>query len=590
VARPHIGSTPTWFDASRYCLLAVAGLAPVVMTRLIGALPLTHDAFELPKMIVVRVLLAAALVLWAISVRREDRPVRLSWWLAAVGLYVAWTALATAFSDAPAVSLVGGHGRLDGLLTVVTYGLLGFLAMQLFTSASHLVQLARTLTISGLIVGLYGAGQNFGFHPFYQLGTSEFTAERVFASMGNPVFLGGLLVLLVPIETTLALADARRSWRIAGWVAVIVSMVALVGTATRASWLVGLFEIALLLVILVRKRVRIPRSAMVGAGIGAAVGTAVVVRSLRAADQVMNVALRFASIFRGDGGSATERFFVMRAAVDATRARPVLGWGPGRFEVAFQRFRPAGHVEAFPRNSLDNAHNMLLQISATAGIVAAVAWAVSVIWPLAQTACGAFSRDAEPKRLIFSGFWLGAVGYALFLMAGISVVGSSSIFWMVLGVLAGLRVRGTERSPGAWFSAIPWLLGVVLAVTAVWGATAFAADNRYMLARERVRGDAPGDPMEATLAALRLAPRDYTYLEHVVLLTEGVDPAAAKQAALNALAVEPQDLMTMLLLVQTHVQLGELDQAVQVLQEAKEAAPLNPDVAAWEEKLSTQTH
>lgn len=574
--------------AARTCLYGIVALAPLVMTRLFTGPPLTHDAFELPKAIVVRTLTALALLLWTIAVNRERRSVRLSWWLAPVAAYVGWVALATAFSRAPIVSILGGHARLDGLTSVATYGVLAFVGLQLFTSGAHLLALARTITASALVVSAYGALQTQGFHPFYQLGTAEFTSERAFASLGNPVFLGGYLVLVLPVMTVIAMADESRGWRIAAWAGVIAGTVALIGTATRAAWLVAVVEIGLFAVALVRKRVRVRPSGIAALVAGAIAGVAVIVRSMRSGDQVMNVVLRFSSMFRGDDGSSTERFLVMKAATQAVLERPLVGFGPARFTEAFNRFRPAAHVAAYPHGGIDNAHNMVLQVAATAGLPAAAAWLTATVWPLVTTARAAFSAESGRQRLVLTGLWIGGAGYAVFLMAGISVMGASPVFWIILAALAGMGARTVELR-GRWVSALPLVAAVALVVVVGWSSARFAADNRYMLARERVHGLVPGDPEQATIEALRFAPWDMTYRQHLVLLAQGTDPVEAKRTALLVLEVEPDDLLTNVLLVQTHLELGELEQAVRVLQHAKEIAPTNPDVIALERKVSSQT-
>jgi len=566
--------------SARACLLAIVALAPLVTTQRIGGPPLTHDAFELPKAIVVRTLAAAALFIWAVAARREGRAIRVSWWLAPVGVYVGWVGLATAFSAAPVVSLLGSHGRLGGFITALGYGILAFTAMQVFASGKHMVSLARAVTVSALIVSVFGVAQTQGFNPFFDLGTGEVSAGRVYATLGNPVFLGGFLVLVVPMLTAVALADDSRVWRLTAWAGVLAGMVSLIATASRAAWVVALVEIAVLLAIVVRKRVRIPRSALAAVVVGSAVGASVIARSLRSHDPVMNVAMRFSTIFRGDGGSATERMLISRAAIRAVMDRPLFGFGPGRFSVAFSRFRPIEHAKAFPAFEVDNAHDMVLHVAATAGIVAAVAWMAAAIWPVvtsARHAWSPFSESSTHQRLVLSGLWLGAAGYSAFMLTGISVIDAGAIFWITLATLASVTARSwtpKRRLP----LVLSWLTGLLVVVTIGFSATRFVADNRYMLAREIVHGMVAGDSMAATERALSYAPYDVTYRRHVVELTQVTDPQRAKTAARDVLSIEPDDKATILMLAQIHLGLGESEEAVRVLQRAEELAPEDPMV------------
>ena len=554
--------------------LAVA-LAPVVMSRLIAAAPLTHDTYELPKVVVVRLLAAIALLAWSVEWRRSGE-LRRSWWLAPLGIFGTWTALATAFSGSPATSLLGMHGRLLGLATTLTYVVLAFVSFQVFESSHHLIPLTRAVTLSGFLVTLYGVLQVVHLDPFYYFPTDEFTAGRVFSTFGNPVFLGGFLTLLVPVVVTMALSEQSRLWSVFGWATFVLAIVTLLGTATRSAWLVVFAEVVCLAVIARRKRL-LPGALGIGAiVIAGMLGVAQVIVGLSSSSPVLNVATRATSVLTGGDGSTTERMMVAQAALRAIGARPLLGFGPDRFVIAFRMFRPEAHVLQFPANIIDNAHSVPLQVAATAGVVAALAWLMCIALPLPRLAPLTFSPSGTQGRVLFAGMWVAVAGYALFSFAGIQVVGAEALFWVLLGVLAGTTAGVAATTPRVWGSVLVGVSAVVVVAATVWGIVLLGADHDFLRARMQVRGYAAGDQVASVRQAAELSPLDITYLRQLWIVTDPADRAAQNAELEQALAIEPDDFDSLVALRDLAVARDNTSLASSLLSRIQTVAPNDP--------------
>lgn len=566
-------------DAARRYLIAVVVLAPVLMSRLIGFAPLTHDTYELPKAVVVRALAALALLAWSVEWVRGGR-VRWSWWLVPLGALAGWTGLATAFSTSPATSLLGMHGRLEGLLATLTYVVLAFVAMQVFSSSADLVPLMRGVIASGLVVTGYAVLQVFHLDPFYYFPTDEFTAGRVFSTFGNPVFLGGYLVLLIPVAVMAALSEESRAWGLLAWATTALSMGALLGTATRTAWVAVLVEVLVLVVVAWRKRLRPSAEAIGVLALGVCLALVMVVRGLSSQNPVLNVLARVGTLFSGGDGSSTERLIIARTALRAVAERPVLGYGPDRFVVAFHMLRPAEHVRLFPTNLVDNAHSIPLQIAATAGVVAALAWLVSIVWPLVRVAPSTFSDATGRGRALAGGLWVAVAGYALFSLVGISVTGAEAVAWVLLGVLAGASARVASPSPRVWGKVLVAVSAVVVVVAIVWGSMLLAADYAFVRTRMEVRGFATGDPAVSAAGAVALSPLDITYLRQLPLVATSMSVEVRIGQLQRALSVEPEDLDSLLLLRELAAGEGDTAIAANALARARRLAPNDSQVTA----------
>src|SRR5215472_15095562 len=119
------------------------------------------------------------------------------------------SAMATAFSSHPALSLNGSNWRRFGLLTET--GLLVFVlfaAAWLAANPNNIRDLLRATTAAGAIASLYGIAQYFGWDPLlpakaYQAGEGPFTIVRPPGTLGHADYFAAWLTMVA--FTSLAL-------------------------------------------------------------------------------------------------------------------------------------------------------------------------------------------------------------------------------------------------------------------------------------------------------------------------------------------------------------------------------------------------
>ncbi|MEJ2209779.1 MAG: O-antigen ligase family protein, partial [Anaerolineae bacterium] len=112
----------------------------------------------------------------------------------------------TLLSVTPLVSLMGSYQRLQGTYTTLSYIVVFFLMLQGLRTRR---QLNRVITISIVVsfpIALYGLVQHFGLDPLPWGGNVE---RRVASNMGNSIFVGAYLIMILP----LTLSRLLESWR-----------------------------------------------------------------------------------------------------------------------------------------------------------------------------------------------------------------------------------------------------------------------------------------------------------------------------------------------------------------------------------------
>jgi tetratricopeptide (TPR) repeat protein len=104
--------------------------------------------------------------------------------------------LATITSVVPRVSLWGSYQRLQGTYSALTYMLLFMLLLQTLRRREQLQRLLTVMIMASLAPALYGLVQHNGIDPLPWGGDVTF---RVAANMGNAIFIGAYLIMVIPL-------------------------------------------------------------------------------------------------------------------------------------------------------------------------------------------------------------------------------------------------------------------------------------------------------------------------------------------------------------------------------------------------------
>ena len=488
------------------CLFLVP-LATTDFTWLGSGWVFTLDSFETVKSFALRVGTLAALAAWVWGRAGEGFTVRrspLDWPLLA---FAAWLGVSTVFSIQIPVSVLGKYRAAGGLVDTVAVVLLCYLTIQLVRGGRDVRTLAVALTASATIVAVFGLGQAFGWVGETGL-VASFELERVWSTFGNPVPLGGFLVLTAPVALGLALAGERAGVRLAWYAVFAIQALCLLLTYTRGAWL-GLAGAVVVLVVLVALR-RTHLAAIDWTAAAASVAGAALVasRTLSASSPTLSVAQRLVSAFDLGSGSIASRRLIWEGALDALAKRPVTGWGPGTFRYVHSMFKPAELVRQTGSGMYaDNAHSYPLDLAVAAGLPGVVLGAAIVVVALGRSARLVASGESGRSGLILVGIWAAACGFVIYTLSGVASAGSTVVFWVILGALTAPLAR-TVTVPQVRISAAGRIVvAVVAAALAVLAAFPIAADHHAFAGTDT---DEP-DRIAAATRAVSLNPANDSY-------------------------------------------------------------------------------
>ena len=471
-------------------LIGLVLLTPLIVMS--DPFPRTFFPFIVGKALYARTMIELAFLTWVLlAVRYPAYRIPRSWLLGTVGIYMVAMALATAVSVSPQRSIWSTYERMMGLFDTAHWFLLALMAAAVFRSWAHWRTLLNVNLAVGLLMGLLGLAEHFDFAPvvdrIHYLATPQGgPSTRLEITLGNPTYVGAYYLVNVTIalgllghsllrpdrqSTPRAVRSRRRRsargmqhrpatefetwWRVF-WVAVVLlglSMLFLSGTRGALAGLVvtGMAFSAAYLLWGQAQTVR--RGSLVV--LGSLLGLIVVVGLVRETEPFRALAEHSVLLDRIVQTGASDDS--LKGRVDSATlglrgflARPVVGWGPENFTVAYDRYL-TGDIVGAGTASFDQAHNKVIEELTTKGALGFLAY--MAIWLYMLKTVVQRARLQSPHDQIFT-LAIGAAlaGYFVQNLFLFDTPGSIVQFIFLVGYMAYLDSTSgaeTEQSIGA---------------------------------------------------------------------------------------------------------------------------------------------
>jgi O-antigen ligase len=153
-----------------------------------------------------------------------------------------------------------------------------------------------------------------------------------------------------------------------------------------------------------------------------------------------NVAPTLEEIPEGGDLSITTRLLMWRDTVPVILERPLLGHGPDNFAEPFERHEGEDLRAFFPGGeTIDKAHNELLQVAATTGLLGLAAY----LWIFVSYFRNAYRSGGWPL-LALSG---GVLAYIIQLQTAFPTIATGVTFWAILG--ASVAIMRLQDDPSS---------------------------------------------------------------------------------------------------------------------------------------------
>jgi O-antigen ligase len=372
------------------------------------------DPMNIPKMFVLFLCTAwIAGTMVVTSFYHRSKKFSLGEW--ALLAFVIGLLAAAVFSDVRYTAFVGAAHRNNGALSYLALAILALAAMRAFDLKS-LHQFRSVLLLVGAISTLYGLLQTTGNDPFKW----NLYYNAVIGTLGNPDFFSALVGVCAIATVWFLVAEGNLRLRVPG----IVLLLLEIFIVKRGGSFQGLLAFAigatiLVLVKLWQVQKRIGLIALVAAGLG---GILVFIGLLNKGP--------FASlVYRS---SIKNRQDYWGAAFSMFKARPIAGVGIERFGENYPIYAP--QVQVVQGQGTDNAHNVILHLLATGGLLVIIPYLLLIgliFWSAVRGIRNATGANQIDMSALFS------IWFALLLISLVSIdnLGVTIWFWISGGAL-----------------------------------------------------------------------------------------------------------------------------------------------------------
>ena len=473
-------------------------VAAKILTLIVVVDTLGLSAFDVPKSLLGRAIgwltvaaLGVALLRHGLSIVPRTRLHLL------VAAYLGAAGLSAAFAENRLIALFGERDRMLGLTFLLDMAVLYAAVAAAFRGRRDWAILGGSVAAGAAAAYTYGAVQVAG------LDALRWAEAWRGATFGNTDLFGHFLSVTAAAGACVAVSRVPPLARTIAAVLLLAALTLAVLTATRGAVLgIGAGGVTLILLIGLDRRRR-----------GSSLVPPLLIGALSVPAAILGIAQtplgdRVAATFRGEGTQV--RLSIWDSALRAAADRPVLGWGPDSFGVAYDRYRQPGSQQYFDfPYSVDQAHNWVLQQAVTVGLVGLAALLALVSVAVALLLTRGASRDPLIARTLvvtLAAYWAHA-------LVSVGAAGVDWVPWVAFGgaaALAGRRAAqpaGPRRVPRAAELA---LVGAGLAL-AISGTLSYRANHEALVARHAIDRNDGLTALSFASIAVDLDPRRAEY-------------------------------------------------------------------------------
>ena len=406
------------------------------------------------------------------------------------------------------------------------------------------------------IASIYGLAQWWGY-DFFPWGEDVLGAyQHLPATFGNPNYAAHALILTLVFAAYLL--TTRHRWF--GAIVIVLCSGHLYLTGQRAGWIA--LAVALLVAALAWVAFRAARRPMVAAGVSLA-AVAIVAGGL-AAGGVYWHEQQTGQAYPVDG-SLLLRYNGYYGAADMIMDRPLLGFGPGNYEIANAPYWTDYEQRWFAQERMynQNVHNDFLEMGVEGGLPAAALYIAMLVFGVGYALSYARGRtDPQARRLgIALAAFFAAFAVDSFFGFNLRVPVSGMFLFVFAGCLDGLVLeeRGPRSSSWLGGTALLWRVALLAlagtgAAFATWG---FLGEKALQTGRAAVAHEAYDHGVELFEEAEYYRPWDWRPpRERGAAELRRQQAEAAIEALVEADAKNPNYPPTLLPLAHTAMVLG----------------------------------
>ncbi|MFH1451004.1 MAG: O-antigen ligase family protein [bacterium] len=326
---------------------------------------------------------------------QKYRP-RLSFIFIAVLVFIEAFGLSTLRSVNPYRSFWGTMERMEGFISLLHLFAFFVVATSVFREEKGFLKFFRFFVILSVPLALTGIIQKLGISALFAkpdyttggiIGPLVFT--RVSGLLGNPVFFGNYLAVMIFLALFFVFAEKTRKGKIFFVSAAILNASVLLLTGTRGAWvatLLGGTFLSLVWLFFINKSLKKRRIFFLATFVCVGLLSLFLFLSQRGLLPVTDFFTRYQSFF-DSAVAKNSRIYVWETGLTAVKERPFFGFGLESFNYVYNKhYRVQTAPYALEEFSFDRAHNVVVDLLVAGGMIGLISYllifamSVFVIW------------------------------------------------------------------------------------------------------------------------------------------------------------------------------------------------------------------
>jgi len=385
-----------------------------------------NDPFNAPKSWILSIASFWLLGWLLFQIKESFALAPLRWATLISGAYLLALTMALIATDNSYIGFFGDYQRRTGYLSYLSLIIL-FLASAYLVRLTTLDIVERVSLIVGFALGAYGFLQHFK-HDFIHWNNSF---NPVIATLGNPDFAGAVMAIFLVINFGILIQkEQHKLLRLFATFNALLLIVVIIFSQVRQALLTAAIGMVFVLIIWLHQRQKSGAYGLAGASILLCLlGIAGTLNSGPLAKYLYKVSVTY----RGDYWRAGWRMFIHH---------PLFGVGLDRYGYFFRQYRDATQsLRRGPDITSNAAHNVPLQIAATGGVFALLAFLLLTGF-IAWRGSVALRRTTGHKQILTAVIFAAWIAYELQ-----SIISIDNLAIAVWGYILGGALVGMSLPP-----------------------------------------------------------------------------------------------------------------------------------------------
>ncbi|MDP2630291.1 MAG: O-antigen ligase family protein [Candidatus Uhrbacteria bacterium] len=348
-----------------------------------------------------------------------------------------------------------------------------------------------TSVVAAVIVSLLGLGQMIGIDASHY----DPSLGRIYSTLGNPIYLALYLLLSLWLAGYLCIRERGVFAKIIlGFFGVIFAGT-LFFTGTRSAVLTLIVSLVVFLMLLafgsISKKHRVISLSVLGVFVTVVVSSFLWLQTGSGTSWARDHVSPFLQRVIYQTFQDPARVELSHIALQGFTAKPLFGWGPNNYSYIFSTYvRPQDYGVLFPSTWYDQAHNQVINVLATSGVVGMLAyllpWIVAgwLLWKKFLQGKGASVRIGYVAIILFF------FSYFLQNLTAFDTPGPLILLYLVFAFVVFLTRTESERKSSSEvdrFVAPPLAVTVPLVVICLVITVAYTTSIPFMKARDGKR-------------------------------------------------------------------------------------------------------